>query len=79
MLQRTWEYGTKKRVEVLRVLGNAPSARSFFVATDGEEGFILAGIDVSKVKKGQTVTIVFKKGGPTGGYWDVGEVNAKSD
>lgn len=60
--KRTWPYGTE--VKVIKVTGN-------ILVAVGDEAFVLSGIDVSGVSVGQEIVIVFKCGGPTGGYWDV--------
>ena len=68
--RRTWDYGTKKTVKILDVNTSVITAHEEIT----KEGFILAGIrSPFRLSRGDAVIIEFKRGGPTGGYWDIVE------
>lgn len=61
---KTWPYGTIKKVVVEAVEGGQ------YLVVKGAEGFLLLGIDPMDVEPGDHAEIIFKEGGPSGGYWD---------
>ena len=68
MTTRTWPYGTVLEVKVVeRVIAGGARALICTEPKSGE-GFVLFG-DKSDAKPGDTGTITFTQGGPTGGYW----------
>jgi hypothetical protein len=73
MLERTWPYGTTKRVRVLTreiIPFQNGLAESLVVAElESSEAFILIG-NKAAAGPGDLGTITFREGGPTGGYWD---------
>ena len=59
------EYGTTRKGKVLEIVG-----RTQFVADDHGEGHILmAGSGDESARIGDSGSLIFTKGGPTGGYW----------
>lgn len=71
MIARTWEYGTEINAKVEKIVTNHPHT---VVLTDEHgEGHILIGTSCVRagICEGDEVTLVFIKGGPTGGYWKI--------
>lgn len=78
MIARTWPYGTKKRVRVLEVEFSAMRAAVAVEHLDdpGEATVcILSRFEFDQIAPapmtGDTRTMEFRKGGPTGGYWAI--------
>ena len=74
MLTRTWPYGTAKRVKVLAVEFAMANGRRVRVMAceelgDTSEAHIIVGDDGDDAAAGEFGMIVFRQGGPTGGYW----------
>ena len=68
VIRKTWGYGTRKKVIIMDANTSVITA----IEEETKEGFILAGIRAPRrLSKGEGVTIEFKQGGPTGGYWDI--------
>lgn len=75
MKTKTWKYGTKLSGEVMVVVKGShprkPRMAGVFVPSK-DEAFIMVGVEhEAEPVHGQTVTIEFKQGGPTGGYWQI--------
>lgn len=74
MQTRTWPYGTAKRVQVLDVafclIRNVRTRVLTCVELEGErEAHILVGDGGDEAVSMDVGYIVFRQGGPTGGYW----------
>lgn len=74
MLTRTWPYGTVKRGRVLRVDDTTThtilTVEEIDPTAGDKGGFILIDRRGDAIAKpGDMGTMVFTKGGPTGGYW----------
>ena len=74
MIARTWPYGTRKTGVIIDFNRGVRTDAMFLVGDDEpKEGYML--LDkrghFDGLKRGQPVTIEFKPGGETGGYWDV--------
>lgn len=73
ILNRTWPFGTVKRVVVRRIVprsGHFVLALDYSTETD-KPRYLLLEIDelYCDVEVGQVGTITFIEGGPTGGHW----------
>lgn len=64
MIERTWPYGTMRRATVL----NRIDERTLILVDDQNEGHILLGTR-SEGRPGDKGTLIFRRGGPKGGYW----------
>lgn len=66
VVKRTWPYGTKYKA----VVRSASRILLDLYVDEINEGFLLGGDHSSDIpKEGDKGTIVFTKGGATGGYW----------
>ena len=73
-IARTWPYGTRKTGTVVAIVNL--NTLSVLVVRDGDDPkkahVLMYGYGhFDGLNEGDTVTIEFKEGGPTGGYWDV--------
>jgi hypothetical protein len=65
MREKTWQYGTQYKAEVIIATKNILAVKA-----ENDEGFIPMDHGVEELpKEGDLGKIVFMKGGPTGGYW----------
>lgn len=66
---KTWPIGTTYQGTVQRV-----TSVLVIVIVEHEggrrEGYGLTGVDFTGIHAGQSCQIIFRDGGPTGGYWD---------
>lgn len=75
MIEKTWPYGTKRRATVLksnwRPEGLDPRAPAGQLLRDElNEGHLCVGEAADQsAQPGDTGTLTFTEGGPTGGYW----------
>lgn len=69
MLTRTWPYGMTKTVTVEEVLPLPGQVVAICTEQGTHEGFMLQ-LAACDAQKGEQRQIVFKEGGPMGGFWD---------
>jgi hypothetical protein len=70
--RRTWPYGTRKTVDVLSISHTAKTTVVGCVEPEGERGafLLVRARGAIEATEGQRREIIFRPGGPTGGYWD---------
>lgn len=69
MKTRTWPYGTTRKGTLENIV-RGRDGTAHVVLDDHNEGHVLvAGAQDKSAKEGDTGTLTFTKGGPTGGYW----------
>lgn len=72
MKNKTWPYGTTRRAKVLIAKMAPPSMTpAQFIKDENGEGHICIGEKTADftAQDGDTGTLTFMAGGPTGGYW----------
>ena len=73
MIARTWPYGTTIEVTVKYVISSG-SSQSIICVDAKNEAYVLIG-ERTTAKPGENRSIIFREGGPTGGYWELLPLN----
>lgn len=69
MTTRTWPYGTRLNARVDAVVQMGAKGPAVLARDEHGEGHILFGCGTAEV--GSNVILIFSKGGPLGGYWQI--------